>query len=273
MMLGTDADEHDKVYYSTFLEPWLNGTLLDLNEQTVEQLTRIKDLPLITIVGHDSKYTMSKRCKRLVSCGNYLLACCTMEDGSHAVALRNLIGEAKDEFGRQIPFMMVFVCDKVEDADKLTAALQQDLGNAILIIGSLFMYNPALNCLQFDLAKAKQIVHNYIANSDYGQTSERCLRCMVVQNKMDIQPCLTQLGLTQTDIQTVYDSKGNILAQAQEWYDGTPMSSNEKTEILPSMLQQLSNLRLTDDDRRDIDIIKQHIYNIIARHRRNNNQQ
>ena len=158
MMLGTDEDQHETQYYSPLLQPWKSGNMKDLDERSIQQLEELNKHGQIEIIGQGSDYQMPKTARVLSSHGGYLLACCKLEDGTCSVAVRNIVNESKDEFGRPVPFMIQIVMDDARQADRLVAYMRNHLEDAKTTLGALFTYNPNLNCLQFELSKANLFV-------------------------------------------------------------------------------------------------------------------
>lgn len=269
MMLGTDADIHDVTYYSPFLQPWLSGTMENLNERMVQQLTQLKNLGQIEIIGQDNGYQMPQTARTLSSHGGYLLLCCSLEDGTYSVAVRNIVNDAKDEFGRPVPFMMQIVLDDAKEADQLTNYIRTHLKEAKTRLGELFAYDPNLNCLRFELEKANCFVGNTIANGDAELKTVCPVRTIVVSATMNLDYALKEIGFTRRDVHEAYNEFGRQINTDIFFDDDTnqpSQSDGHENESLQYLLAKILSFKLLTEDKDDIQAIKEHLRNILNRH-------
>ena len=271
MMLGTNESIHDVTYYSPFLQPWLSGTMENLDGRMIQQLTQLKDLGQIEIIGPGCDYRMPNTAKTLSSHGGYQLVCCRLEDGTYSVAVRNLVNDTKDEFGRPIPFMMQIVLDDAGKADQLTAYIRSNQKEAKTRLGELFAYDPNLNCLRFELKKANCFVEKAIANGD-AELNTLCsvrVRSIVVSDTMNLDYALKEIGFTRRDVCEAYNESGRQI-YIEEFSDADTNLSNRyddhENESLHYLLAKISSFKLLHEDKDDIQAIKEHLRNILYRH-------
>jgi len=269
MMLGTDEDQHETQYYSPFLQPWKFGNMKGLDERTVQQLEELDKLGQIEIIGQGSGYQMPKTARTLSSHGGYLLACCRLEDGTYSVAVRNIVNESKDEFGRPIPFMMQIVMDDVKKADRLTTYMRSHLEDAKKTLGALFSYNPNLNCLQFELSKANRFVEEAASKHDAELSTSRPVRTIVVSNSMNLGYCLKEIGFKREDVYEAYNEIGRRIYEEMVVAGDNNLSNQSDVnsdESLAHSLLKINTFNLTPEDKEDLQAIKSHVKNILNRH-------
>lgn len=267
MMLGTDESKNDVTYYSPFLQPWRTGGMDSFDERTTHQLSQLDKLGQIEIIGYDSNYNMPQTAKTLSSHGGYMLACCKLEDGTYSVAIRNLINESKDEFGRPIPFMMQIVFHNALYADLFTEYIRKDQTKAKKMLGGLFKYNPHLNCLQFELAEANKIVQEAISFSNKSLKTNKPIRTIVITNTMSLEYSLKELGRGADAVCEAYNETGELLLQIKDAIT-TSRSDENFGESLLYFIDKIRHIRLAPEDKEDIKNIKNHIDNILNRHKK-----
>lgn len=269
MMLGTDEDQHETQYYSPFLQPWKSGNMKDLDERTVQQLEELNKRGQVEIIGQGSDYQMPKTARMLSSHGGYLLACCKLEDGTYSVAIRNIVNETKDEFGRPIPFMMQIVMDDVRQVDRLAAYMRSHLEDAKTTLGALISYNPNLNCLQFELSKANLFVEEAASKHDVELPTSRPVRTIVVSNSMNLDYCLKEIGFKREDVSEAYNETGSRICEETDVAEDINLSNqsdvNSDESLIRSMIK-IKTFNLSPEDKVDLQSIKYHVKNILNRH-------
>jgi len=269
MMLGTSDNKHDVTYYSPFLHPWRKGEMKDFDERTIRQLEQLDKLGQIEIMGQDSSYQMPKTARTLSSRGGYLLACCNLEDGTCSVAVRNIVNETKDEFGRPIPFMMQIVMDDARQADRLSAYMRNHLENTKTALGALLSYNPNLNCLQFELSKANLFVEEAVSIHDIELSTSRPVRTIVVSNSMNLDYSLKEIGFNRNDVFKAYYESGRQICEeavVDDNINSPNQSDGNAEEFLLHSLKKIKTFSLTPEDKEDLQAIKARIQNILNRH-------
>ena len=240
-----------------------------LDERTVRQLEQLDKLGQIEIINLDSNYQMPKTARTLSSHGGYLLACCKLEDGTCSVAIRNIINESKDEFGRPIPFMMQILMDDVRQADRLAAYMRNHLENTKTALGELFSYNPNLNCLQFELSKANLFVEEAVTKNDVELSTSRPIRTIVVSNSMNLDYSLKEIGFNRNDVfEAYYESGRHVFEETvANGNINLPNRSDGNTEeFLLRSMKKIKTFSLTPEDREDLQAMKAHLKNILNRH-------
>ena len=279
MMLGlfdNDASGSSKDnlsnYYSPFLKPWLEGTLTDIDQRTIEQLNSIKEEGRIEIIGRDSSYSMPNTARKIATHGGYRLLCCSLEDGTYSVALRDITNDVRDEFGRPVPFMMQFVVSDVKQADSIADYFRDNIIDVRIRLGKLFSFNPQLNCLQFSVSEANRLVTEALTstNSERDPSNCRKIRLATIPQGMNISFTVKELGLTLSDIiDAFYDNGEKIhdtISDRNTAFNDTSIRMDSSDSPL-QLLYSLRGIRFTDEDKEDLKQIKTHIKAIIKRHK------
>ena len=225
--------------------------------------------------------------KTLVTHAGYQLACCSLGNGEHSVAVRDLHGRAKDEYGRPIPFMMQFVCDEVSEANALADHFRCNLKTTQQLLGNLFEYNPHLNCITFDLATINSAVNSIIQDIPQSNITNYLnhgrLHQIMLSEGISLKYALSELGLDFYDVGNAYDANGTLLQwQGVENQTGrtnmdddrivaeeTPYANKQgfMTLISQFIAWLKTHTNPTDEDLKDISCIKKHIKTILMRKR------
>lgn len=282
------GDEEGLLYYSAFLQPWLDGKMEFDDEHSLKQLNILKDKPHMEVLSPQSEYKMKSLSKILVAHAGYQLACCSLGFGEYCVAIRDLVGSTKDEFGRPIPFMMQFVCDNSIEADSLANHIRCDIEEVRKLLGGLFSYNPILNCVNFDLRAINSFVQKitYIipVNQCAPTDNDKPIRQIMLSEGITLSYALKELGMSEDDLNIAYDANGkeinfqnldnrnykqaNVPSKEESKMEESFSSKQGCIQLIMEFLAWLKNhATFTSDDRKDISCIMKHIKNILIRRR------
>lgn len=280
------GDEEGLLYYSSFLQPWLDGKMEFDDEHSLKQLNILKDKPHMEVLSPQSEYKMKSMSKILVAHAGYQLACCSLGYGEYGVAIRDLMGSAKDEFGRPIPFMMQFVCDNPIEADSLANHFRCDIEEVRKLLGGLFSYNPILNCVNFDLRTINSFVQKITSiipvNQSAPKGNNKPIRQIMLSEGITLSYALKELGMSEVDLNKAYDANGkeiNFLNLDNCNYKQVNVSSEDESSMEASFSNKQGCIQLiieflawlkkhatfTSEDRKDISGIMKHIKNILIR--------
>ena len=114
MYLGNSELNEEYTYYSPFYSQWKNNTLPDkFVNRMKEQLAYLDKKPHIKILTATDE-DLPKDAGKFVSHSGFKLACCTLNNGTTTIALKDLNGSEKDENERSIPFMLQLLSDDAE---------------------------------------------------------------------------------------------------------------------------------------------------------------
>lgn len=282
------GDEDGLLYYSAFLQPWLEGKMEFDDEHSLRQLNALKDKPQMEVLTPQSSYKMKSMSKTLVAHAGYQLVCCSLGRGEYSVALRDLQGSAKDEFGRPIPFMLQLICENPADADGIANYIRSDIWEVRKLFGGLFSYNPHLNCICFDLLTINSFVQKMLSDksnsADANCASGKTLHQIMLSEGITLAYALAELGLTESDLDYAYDFNGREIKilDIDDNYAKRKTSVNEGKDNIQNPLPNKqgciqiimefvawlkSRATFTAEDRSDIANIMKHIKNILTRRR------
>lgn len=287
--IGTNqegGDEEGKVYYSTFLQPWLEGQLVLTDEKTSNQLEQLKLKPQMEVLTKESRYQMPKISRLLTSHAGYRVVCCSLTEGGYTVVIRDILGNMTDEFGRLTPFVMQFICDESRHADNLFNYIRFHLEYVKEVLGGLFSYNSMLNCIVFDIATLnsflKEILEKEYVEVQYS-TMHQCIRQIILSDGVPLEYCIKELGFTIQDVAKAYDLEGNVITinpsiadkPRRSVYAGIEQDDANTQEQIGSendvscVMRFLTWLKtcksLTVEDRKDLLAIRHHMSNILKR--------
>ena len=212
------GDKDGKMYYSSFLQPWLDGTLEISDEHTLNQLQVLKEKPQMEALTAVSDYKMPQMVQTLMTHAGYQIACCSPllpEDG-YTVAVRDILCNNLQDFSDSPPFMMQFVCDEAWEADTLTNNFRNDLSITRLILGSLLVYNPEYNCITFNVKSINDHVKGFLdlagtQDNTSQDSNQKIIRQIVLSEGISLRYELKELGLDLNDVDKAYDASGKHL--------------------------------------------------------------
>lgn len=279
MLVGSNENKAEMLYYSPFLKPWLEGSLTNIDERTCKQLQLLKDLPHIEVLTRSSTYQMPVIARSLVAHSGYRMAYCQLNDGTYSIAVRDIHCNTNDEFGRPAPFMMQFVSEKVEESDALASYFRCHLDEVRKRLSELFSYNPQLNCLQFNLAAANLLTKESLEHSPdiIPNASNHTIRQIIVTSGVPILYCISELGFSMSDVGVVYSEEGRIVfdggntvlaSDEGSVLSGDGLTNKSDSSLFMGFLAWLKKCTtLSPEDKADINSIRQHIIKIIKRHK------
>ena len=151
MYLGNSEMKEEYTYYSPFYSQWKSNTLpekfVDRMKEQLEYLDKLTHIKILTAIDED----LPKDASKFVSHSGFKLACCTLNNGSTTIALKDLNGSEKDENERSIPFMLQLLSDDAETQIALADYIRTHLEREEDFFANLFEYNVKYNCLQFNI--------------------------------------------------------------------------------------------------------------------------
>lgn len=128
----------------------------------IAKIRELEKLPRIEILSEHNFWGLPPKALSMISHGAYELMYRTFESGEVCVSIRNLEGSERDEEGRSIPFLLMFIADG-EDVVILDCFVAKYLvGNSRDEIrkelGLLFSYDYIANGIKFDIPNAYKIL-------------------------------------------------------------------------------------------------------------------
>lgn len=131
------------------------------------KLELLKKLTQIKIVSTDDYIGLPPKAISIITKGCYKLIYTHLEDERYGIILHDVHNEVRDEVGRAIPFMVMFMCDSEMDLpkmNKLATFLASNLKTASVELGKFFCYDPQVNGLRFEVRKMNQWLHSILVN-------------------------------------------------------------------------------------------------------------
>lgn len=118
-MLGTSENKETAKYFLPML-PILEDRAKN-DDKSKAKFDELKVLPAIQQLTEDNTCYLPDSAYRLISHAGYKLIYLHLEDNKHALAIRDITPENKDETGRKIPFMFIIMGEDSSDAKQLDA--------------------------------------------------------------------------------------------------------------------------------------------------------
>lgn len=168
MYLGSSEMKDNDTYYFPLLPIWRKRAEDNNDVQLEEKVSEISKLPEIKILNETNLYGLPTDANRIFSHGGYKILYTHAKSGEGVLAIRNIEGDAKDETGRPIPFLLVIVGRTKEDIrnlDKLVAYMSTHIITTTQRLSTLFVYDHKKNGLCFHLGELNEWVKKTITIS------------------------------------------------------------------------------------------------------------
>ena len=240
-------------------------------QKILDKQTHIK---ILTATDED----LPKDAGKFVSHSGFKLACCTLNNGSTTIALKDLNGCEKDENERSIPFMLQLLSDDAETQIALADYIRTHLETEEKFFANLFEYNANYNCLQFNIAKLNAWIKDVIENKLHAVkdiSATRRLHMLVLSKGVTKEYVLSELGVLLKDTDKIYNVAGLNIYNAKtdnlasSGFDvhvshEAEFKSNAVMETIKAAMQKF--VTFTEEDKRDLTEISKHIKYIFNRH-------
>lgn len=290
MWLGNSEIPASDSYYSAFINTDIDNLEIsnDQKDRMRGQLEALKSLQLIQMAGTDDHQTPAP-VQLFVANGGYKLLCLLTRNSRYAIVVRDIQGNMKDDMGRSIPFVLYFITDNEREAGSLVSYLMENIRKLNEVFGSLFNYDPTYNCLRFNLGEMRRIVGNALSANTQGDSrynklfsthKSNSLLLAVTENVEVIEKvaqssgidlsCCHFYNLNMTALPPSYSSSytykeeqraGNY-ETGQRFPPNNPINLiNQIEDLIRNIFSKLGAI-LSDEDRKDIDTIKQALNNI-----------
>lgn len=278
MYLGNSEMKEEHTYYSPFYSQWKSNTLpekfIDRMKEQFEYLDKQPHIKILTATDED----LPKDAGKFVSHSGFKLACCTLNNGSTTIALKDLNGCEKDENERSIPFMLQLLSDDAETQIALADYIRTHLETEEKFFANLFEYNANYNCLQFNIAKLNAWIKDAIENKVHAVkdiSATRRLHMLVLSKGVTKEYVLSELDVLLKDTNKIYNIAGiNIYNSETDSLSSSrfnvhvshevEVKTNAVMEMIKAFLHKF--VTFTEEDKTDLAEIKKHIKFILNRH-------
>lgn len=159
MFLGDSSMQEDCTYYVPLLPVLRKKALQTGDTDTQKKVAELEKLSMIKTLSKESTFDLPQRAISLISHGAYKLIYTQAENNTYIISLRDIVGTAKDESGRSIPFLIMIVGDSKTDTallNKIAAYWTSNLSTVSVKIASMFTYDSEKNGLCFHLKSFSQ---------------------------------------------------------------------------------------------------------------------
>ena len=274
MLLGnSDMNDVREVFYSPFYEQWRkNDTSGSIIETMSEQMNKLDQKQHITILTKDNSSLIPSDALTFVTHSGFELACCRLQTGQTTVVIKDLRGEMRDEYNRDIPFMLQMIGDDENQMFLLCEFIRQHWHATVDLLSGLFVYNVELNALQFNLGELNDWVTEVLANPiPLDDVFDYCLLpFVVISDGVSIDYLANELGFSKKDIGLVYSLSGRVLYKnpciRMAYTDIPSVPSNSFNFNVENIMMHIEKfLSVTPEDKDDYEQIRHHIFNIISR--------
>ena len=151
MYLGSSDMKEEKTYFLPLLPVLRKRAKENDDNELAERINQLESLPSIKILRNDETYGFPTEANNVISHGAYKIIYYGLQSGEYVLAIRDIAGEAKDESGRTIPFLIAIVGDDKTVLDKLCSYMISDMNSTEEFMSQLFKYDVDKNGICFRL--------------------------------------------------------------------------------------------------------------------------
>lgn len=173
-ILGDSESKAPSTFYFSLLPVLEERAKID--KETAKQVAKLKELPAIKQLSAEESYGLPPTAKVLFSHAGYKLVYKHLEGDKHAIALRDISQNAKDETGRSIPFLFVIIGDSEADMktmDVLATYIACNIKQVEQLLSQVLYMDMEKNGLRFDLQRFNNWVKETV--KAFPSTSLPCL--------------------------------------------------------------------------------------------------
>lgn len=187
LYLGSDEDKVEETFYLPLLSVLEEESKTDENAK--RQFEELNKLPRIFQLSDKDHYGLPSGAASLFSHAGYKVLYKHVQGGTHALAIRDIGCDSKDEMGRSIPFLMVIAGDTPDDVRKLdiiATYITSYLKSSEETISSFIGYDRNTNGLRFKLAEFNNWIRQIVreTNSNRVVSSNGVIRVNGSSNKV-----------------------------------------------------------------------------------------
>lgn len=168
MYLGNPSmTDCESTYYLPLLQLMEEEGKENGDTTLIDKLESLKKLPQIKIGSKDDHIGLPPKAISLITKGCYKLIYTHLEDEKYGIILHDVQNDVRDEVGRAIPFMVMFMSDSEKDLpkmNKLAIFLAANMKTASVQLGKFFCYDPQVNGLRFEIRKMNQWLNSILIN-------------------------------------------------------------------------------------------------------------
>lgn len=250
--LGSNTDTDSKKYFFALL-PVYEKKLKEGDDSVREKINKMTSLPQMGLVTSEDRHNLPDTASPLISHGGYKVAYMHLGGDHYVLALRDISGNAQDETGRSIPFLMLFISDSKEDQDRmnrLAVYCSSHLATVDTRISDMFYHDASNNGLCFDLKAMNEFVAQIgkdqkdvllpLNDKDYEIVSAPGKVSLLVGNNVGKKYLMKELSITNKP--TFYIEASRLI----------PMEKEGAKEAVQAKYQE--ELRLKKQDHRRLDL-------------------
>lgn len=160
MFLGDSSMNAKETYYLPLLAIWKKKAASG-DTDAESKVKSVADLPKIQLLSSRDSMGLPKEAELMFSHGGYKVISTIGSNGESIFAIRDIESDSKDESGRTIPFLLVFVGTTANDAkilEKVTAYACSHMDSFSKELAGLFHYDADINGIVFKLSTIESVV-------------------------------------------------------------------------------------------------------------------
>ncbi len=174
MYLGNSEMKEEYTYLLPLVPVWEKRAKDNGDAELLATVEKLKELPSIKLLNRSELFGFPKGESIIVSHGGYKIILKHCPDGECILAVRDILGDSKDENGRAIPYLISIVGQSQEDKESLCWLcyyVMMNFHDTMDVLSKLFKYDVEKNGICFRLSFFSNWIQNALSKKEENSTS------------------------------------------------------------------------------------------------------
>lgn len=216
MYLGTFDEDVEVKYYIPLYKVYEQRLAENPNdEKSADKITLWSSLAQIKELNENSSEAYPQDASIVISHSGYKVMLKQLQNGTTLLAVRDIPGHA-DEFNRPSPFAVMLICDSKQEYKHLCILAdylknKENLSLFETFCSGVFEHDIKVNALRFHFKEFVSEVKDIISKHEIKEEkfiNDRKVKLIVVPDTLKAIDAIREQGLTQYDIELLYDTSG-----------------------------------------------------------------
>ncbi len=215
MYLGSSGMKEEATYFLPLLPVWEKRARDNGDAELQAKVEELHGLPSIKLLNKSELFGFPNGENIIVSHGGYKILLKHCQSGECILAVRDILGDSKDENGREIPYLISIVGQSQEDKDSLCRLcyhIMMNYRDTMDAFSKLFKYDVEKNGIRFDLSFFNSWIQEILGrkgtsgiSASYESVSDifNSKNILVIPDHIDIELVLREQALRKDSVRTV----------------------------------------------------------------------
>lgn len=244
--IGSDEETVSASYFIPLLNVWKKNNKPD----NAEKITRAESVQHVELITKSNSAGFPAECNLMFSHGGYNAMYRTLRDGRVCLCIRDIPNGTKDEEGRDIPFVFMFLADGKESIQKLDGlALEYLSRNKDIngLIADTISYDHIINGVKFDLTKLNILVSSHYENTRILLHKPGIIDYLKIVSRHQESMALKEQSLDARLVKSIWDFNGVFSGSLQYREEQSEEAIDNLTKQVSTMTEGDVNYGVTQD--------------------------